>query len=314
MSTLILIVAFIGLGGWLAWYLISKDHGSREPVGALWLAVAFGLLAAIVSVVAETLLIPERYLSSPATGSLPIILAVSMTIGLIEEAFKFLPLAAHLYKKPYFNERTDGIIYFALAGLGFGVPENILYAVGFGTKSGLIRLILTPFFHAATAAFVGYFFVRAKLERRSFWSVVGAFLLMVALHGLYDFGLLADKASVLFVVISLMITVGVTVYMFLIYRRATAEDQANGLSLVAPGSQAITNERKASLGLLFGALAIPAAVVPIIGFGLGIAGLAVGSRAHSLYRQRISTLAIIVSWVGISLSTGLWAYTFLTIK
>jgi RsiW-degrading membrane proteinase PrsW (M82 family) len=157
------------------------------------------------------------------------LLALSMAVAVIEESCKFIPIALYLFRKSFFNEHTDGIIYFALVGLGFGVPENILYAFSFGTKAGWLRVIMTPLFHAATTAIVGYFLIRGKLSRSQplAWSGT-ALLAATALHGLYDFGLMVNSQLPGFAFMSLLITAGLTVSLFVLYHEATKLDQALG--------------------------------------------------------------------------------------
>lgn len=184
---LIILLVFVGIAISLAWFLISHDHGEKEPIAALWMAAGFGVLGAMLAAWLENWLIPSHNLMPGATpGAL---LTASLSVGFIEEACKFIPLAVVIYGRRYFNENTDGVIYFALAGLGFGLPENILYTLQFGAKTGLIRVLLTPFLHAATTGLVGYFLAKQKVFKRSpFWVVVPLAVMML-LHGLYDFGL-----------------------------------------------------------------------------------------------------------------------------
>ena len=47
-----------------------------------------------------------------------------------EEFFKLLTVLIFVYKKPAFDEPYDGIIYGAVASLGFATLENILYVSG----------------------------------------------------------------------------------------------------------------------------------------------------------------------------------------
>jgi RsiW-degrading membrane proteinase PrsW (M82 family) len=157
-------------------------------------------------------------------------MAATLTVGVIEEGCKFLPLALVLYKKSYFNEHTDGVIYFALAGLGFGLPENILYTLQFGAKTGAVRLLMTPFLHAATTGLIGYWLIKCKLARRSPLIVGVPLLGMMVLHGLYDFGL--SSGSALYAAGSLMITLGVTAGLFIAFLHAQERDQELGLSAV----------------------------------------------------------------------------------
>jgi RsiW-degrading membrane proteinase PrsW (M82 family) len=182
-----LILTFIGISTALAWFLISHDRGAKEPVSGLWTAVGFGALGAVMAAYAEGWLInSDNLISGMPQGT---IMTTALLVGLIEEACKFLPLALYIYKRPYFNEYTDGVIYFALAGLAFGLPENILYTLQYGKEAGIARLLLTPLFHAAVTGVVGFFLIKAKLEGKPAFYVVPAFLIAALLHGLYDFGL-----------------------------------------------------------------------------------------------------------------------------
>jgi len=227
---LIPLILFVGLAVWLAWYLVMHDRGEREPRHALWAVFGFGFLGAIAAVIFEGF-IPEKYLGvdAPAPFGLGLLLAC-MAIGLIEEAGKFIPAALYIYHKRYFNEHTDGVIYFAIAGLGFGLPENMLYSLQFGTGTGLVRLLLTPFFHAAMTGLVGYFLIQVKIDHKPKVQVPLALLGAALLHGLYDFGLFSGKP--LLIVVALMITLGITASLFVLYSRSTRDDQRVGLSAV----------------------------------------------------------------------------------
>lgn len=213
---------FIGLAAVLVWYVLSKNKGDKEPVGALWIAGGFGVLAIVLSIALEYLLLPDDGLS---TKTLPLHEAwrVSLIIGAIEEVCKFVPLALFLYKKRYFNEYNDGILYFALAGLGFGVPENVLYTLSGGVLAGVVRLVMTPFFHAATTAVVGYFLVRTKIERKNVATVLLALLGAIVVHAVYDFGLFyAHWQSVL---LSLAISISLTALLVGVIQIAVYQDE-----------------------------------------------------------------------------------------
>lgn len=232
MSLFIVLLIFIAVAATLAWFLIAHDHGEREPVLALWMAAGFGLAGALLAGLLEFHFIPPANLE-PGVAQRTL-LPAALGVGLIEECCKFLPLALVLYSKRYFNEQTDGVIYFALAGLGFGLPENILYTLQFGSGAGIGRLILTPFFHAATCGLIGYYLVRRKLARKSPLGVLPVLLLAVALHGLYDFGLLSGSG--LYALGAVLITFGVSAGLFVIFSRATEHDQEHGLSVVGHNS------------------------------------------------------------------------------
>lgn len=231
---LITILVFIGLAGFLAWYFISHDHGEKEPIMALWAALGFGLLGAVAAGYLEVKLLSGELSPTGVTAVGGKLLFAAMAVGVIEEACKFLPLAFFLYRKRYFNEHTDGVIYFALAGLGFGVPENILYTMQGGVKTGIGRLILTPFFHAAVTALVGYYLAKTKLRHGSLWTVAAALGVAALIHGVYDFGAFIGGGP--FLVLSFMITFAMTVMLFMFYMRASEHDQDQGLSVVGHNS------------------------------------------------------------------------------
>lgn len=225
---LFILIIFILIVVGLTWFLLSRDRGSREPVGALWAAGGFGLLAVVLAIFLEGKLLDLN--AAASSKQLGFLLLTFLAVGVIEEVVKFGPLAAFIYKKPYFNEHTDGIIYFALSGLGFGLFENIGYTLSFGSKAGLMRIVLVPFFHAATTGIAGYYLAKAKVERRPLTICLLPLLALALLHGVYDFGLTTGIG--IFVLLSLVLTVLFTLGLFLFYMRANELDRAMGLSAV----------------------------------------------------------------------------------
>ncbi len=131
MTLFLLILAFVGLSAALAWFFISHDRGAKEPVTMLWLAVGLGLAGAFAASLIEGLFLKAQNLQPLAAPHA--ILFTALAVGVIEEACKFVPLAVLLWRKSYFNEYTDGVIYFALVGLGFGLPKT------FCTQRSLVR-------------------------------------------------------------------------------------------------------------------------------------------------------------------------------
>lgn len=228
MTLFLVLLFFIALAVGLAWYLIANDRGEKEPIAVLWLAVGFGFCGALLAAFLEGYLINVDNLS-PGTPHSTLLLT-TLGIGVIEELFKFVPLAIVIYKRRYFNEHTDGVIYFALAGLGFGLPENILYTIQFGTETGLTRLLLTPLFHAAITGMVGYFLAKRKLARLPVLGICLPLAGAIVLHGLYNFGL--ASGNLFYASGSLLITLAASAGLFLVFWRAGALDRARGLSAV----------------------------------------------------------------------------------
>jgi RsiW-degrading membrane proteinase PrsW (M82 family) len=230
----VLILGFVALAAGFAVYLVKRDRGEREPIRALWAAFGFGLLGLPIAAVLEGKLLPGVDAHSLGHGTLGAIALTALGVGVIEELAKSLLLIWFIYKKRYFNEHTDGVIYFALAGLGFGLPENILYTLENDARTGLMRLVLTPLFHAATTALIGYAVIKRKLDKSSLIGVGLMLLLAIGLHGLYDFGLFADRG--VWPLVSIMTTLGLTVSIFLLYMNAQGLDELSGLSAVGNNS------------------------------------------------------------------------------
>lgn len=227
MLLLAIILIFLLLTIVFICYLVTHDHGEREPSKALWRAFFLGTVGLVIAGVLEYALLPDPQRQVHTMGGL---LAVSLGIGLIEELSKCLPLIVLLYRKRFFNEHTDGVIYFALAGMGFGLPENILYTLQFGAGAGFVRLILTPLFHAATTGLIGYMLAKVKLNGLPKYKVGLTIVFVAVIHGLYDFGLYSDVAALQ--VLAVVITVAMSVNLFVLYHKATLLDQQRGLSVV----------------------------------------------------------------------------------
>ncbi len=220
----IIILSFIALASLLVWYFLHHDHGRKLPIESLWIAFGFGVLGIILAGFLELKLFPREFWTSPLNVSFSDRLLFFLGVGVLEEAVKFIPLALFIWKKPYFKEHTDGIIYFAICGLTFGLGENILYTLSFGAKVGIARLLITPFLHAATTGILGYYLVGAKIDHSYRNKLILACVAIPLMHGLYDFGLYSGVAQM--VVFSLMITLLLTMGLFLYFMQANDLDKA----------------------------------------------------------------------------------------
>lgn len=220
---MLLILSLFVLGAlWLARWFIRHDKGELEPRRALWGSFCMGVVAMIVAGILESIFIQHDITNPDLFFSTRTLFIDFMLVGIIEEAVKFLPLLVWLWRKPYFTERTDGVIYFALGGLGFGFAENILYTLADGAGTGIGRLIIVSFFHAALTGAAGYFVARAKAKGLPIWSTLLPLAVVMVLHGLYDFGL--ASGTPMFVLGALSISLYMTIGMFTLFGRAARVD------------------------------------------------------------------------------------------
>ena len=120
-------------------------------------------------------------------------------VGLIEEAAKLLALIIIAWNLPRYTMR-DGLVLGAAVGFGFAALESSGYAFValFSTKGGLslsnlvftevLRGVLAPIGHGLWTAILGAVLFQASSggRLRITGKVVGAYLVVALLHGLWD--------------------------------------------------------------------------------------------------------------------------------
>lgn len=138
----------------LAAYFWFGDPTLREPVSLLAITFVLSILFASFAAVVNSIFLPAFELL-PLVG-LP--LFFFLIVGPIEETVKWLAIRVYAYRHDSFNTVVDGVVYGAVAGLGFAAIENLVYilwvSVEFGEQGAVIQqqyAIAT----AATRAFVG---------------------------------------------------------------------------------------------------------------------------------------------------------------
>ncbi|MEA4912017.1 MAG: PrsW family intramembrane metalloprotease [Oscillospiraceae bacterium] len=173
-------------------YIYRKDTVEPEPPMLLLSLVLAGVLAALASILLETLgvNILDQFVSqdSPAYT---VILAF-LVVAVVEEGTKFILLKLRTWRNPNFNYQFDGVIYAVFVSLGFAAFENVKYVFGYGLSVAFPRAILAIPGHMGFAVFMGVFYGRAKLcESRGntagkIANLFLGYLSAVLLHGFYD--------------------------------------------------------------------------------------------------------------------------------
>lgn len=238
MLALIVIIIQVCIAIFFIRYVIRHDRGSKEPRQGLRAAIGFGFLSIVlVLILSEVLgrlpvigqvIAPDRQLIEAGGYPMGFVFLAMMSVGIIEEAAKALPLAIYIWKKPYFNELTDGLFYFGITGVIFSVTESILYTLQYGGAIGVMRIIITPFLHTGFAMWFGYFLARRKITGTGTWKVPAALVFAMFLHGLYNFGLASKNTG--YILVSLAIALGLNIGVFVLYRYAQKRDSTMMLS------------------------------------------------------------------------------------
>ena len=172
----------------LIWYFWARDV-QREPGKVLWATFGLGVLSVVPVLAVE---LPLSWLIKK-TGDPYVQGTLQAFFGAAapEEAFKLLVLLLYCDRLPDFDEPMDGIVYGAVASLGFATLENVLYVGSGGLSIAVLRAATAVPGHAFWGATLGYYVGQAKFfpaNRRRL--ILSGYLLAFAMHGVYDAPLL----------------------------------------------------------------------------------------------------------------------------
>lgn len=188
-------VLLFGLTG-LAWifYFRWKDAHRPEPWILTLLCVGGGGVSALLSLLGYeglALLGVGTHWEQLTEGELTEAVFASLRIAAIEETAKLLPVIALALRRREFDEELDGIVYAALAAIGFALAESATLWWG-GLRDPtlvLARALTSPLTHALFTAPAGLG-LSLLLFRKTPWTLVVGAGASIALHALYN-GLLA---------------------------------------------------------------------------------------------------------------------------
>jgi len=179
-----LLVLAIAPGVFLTWFFYVRDRYEHEPRKLIILTYVLGVLSVIPAFFIE--LFDELFL--PNDGLITLLVEVFIVVALTEEFMKLCAVRILAYRSPEFNEVMDGIVYCAVAALGFATLENVEYVFRYGLVTGVVRAVLSVPSHALWGGIMGYQVGLAKLHKvNENVRILLGLLEAVFLHGLYDF-------------------------------------------------------------------------------------------------------------------------------
>lgn len=235
-----LLLAFTVLPAYLvASFFLKHDPGPEEPQAAVNGAIGFGILSIFLAIgfglLIELVISGDalaRVSGADSSTDLPLFIDV-MIFATIEEIVKFIPLTIFIWKKPYFNEITDGIIYFSIVGLTFGAIESFLYGLSGGELAfaiALMRLALGLFFHGALTGVVGYYLAKAKVTTQGFVMVPVVLIVVSLIHTLYNYFVYSVQGEPALIFGAAMMAISVNGALFWLYFEAMKQDMKLGLA------------------------------------------------------------------------------------
>ena len=173
-------------------WIRNTEKYNRERWRSIFLCFLWG---ATVSVVAAIIL--EYILNFSLTPSISDkdylnLIAIVIIAPFVEEFSKPLALRIKLIRREI-SEPEDGLIYGAVAGLGFSATENLLYGWSFMTEGLLFFIVLISIrsigaclLHASATAWTGYGYGKTIIKKTSIIRVLPYFLLAIFLHATYN--------------------------------------------------------------------------------------------------------------------------------
>jgi len=178
----------------LLWFFHARDH-HPEPRAVLLTTFFLG-----VAIVIPVLAIAAPLALLGATIGDPYLLGVyhAFAVAAIpEELCKLAVVWFYCSRHKAFDEPMDGLVYGAIASLGFATLENLLYVAQGGTTVALLRAFTAVPSHAFWGVIMGYYVGQARFgppERRA-RRLCAAFVVPMLLHGLYNAPVLALKEA-----------------------------------------------------------------------------------------------------------------------
>jgi RsiW-degrading membrane proteinase PrsW (M82 family) len=217
----------------LIWLFAFLQQDRLEPEPKRYVFGVFILGALLAAAVGQPLIRDffgiQNWASSNAIIS---ILASILIAGFIQEFLKYAAVRYTVFYSGEFDERVDGIIYGAAAGLGYATMLNLQYIVSNGGVDlgiGVMRVATTALAQASFAGIVGYFLGIAKFERKGpLWLPIGLTLAAI-LNGVvsYVLGQVTRLSGFSFnpwygLVVAVIIAGGTFYALFMLIRRLNA--------------------------------------------------------------------------------------------
>lgn len=195
---------------WFVWWL---DRHEKEPWWMLVAVFLWGFIAApILSIIVSLILdVPISFLGDGLAYEL---VGASIVAPVVEETAKALGVFfIFLFFRREIDSILDGIIYGAMAGLGFAFIENVFYFIGALEEGGwgdwaflvFLRAVLFglnhAFFTGITGAGIAFMRLGRRRSMRYFAPIVGL-TLAIFFHSIHNFGATLASLNCLSILLS----------------------------------------------------------------------------------------------------------------
>ena len=210
--TILFIASFLPPIIYAIWIRNTERH-NRER----WFTITFcfiwgATLAVLFSIMLEVVLDLSLSVSFTESDTLSL-LTVIIVAPFVEEMVKPMALRTRTVRKAL-DELEDGLIYGAVAGLGFSATENLFYGWSFLSEGIIVFIILMGIrsiggclLHASATALTGYGYGKSILLKTSRLYIIPYFLLAFLVHSLYNFLVSWEELGVMIGLAAALMTV-----------------------------------------------------------------------------------------------------------
>jgi protease PrsW len=198
-------------------WIRNTEKYNREKWKPIIVCFLWGATIAIVaSIILELILGISLAISFDDGNILGLVMAIIIA-PFAEELTKPLILRTKTVKKEL-DELEDGLIYGAVAGLGFSATENLLYGWCFlseGLFVFLVLIIIRSFggclLHASATALTGYGYGKTIIRGKSILRVLPFFILAIFVHAFYNFLVSLDIVGLVISLFAALIFVAISI-------------------------------------------------------------------------------------------------------
>jgi RsiW-degrading membrane proteinase PrsW (M82 family) len=187
----LIILAFLPPIIYTIWIRNTEKY-HRERWISIFFCFSWGATIAIIAAVIIELLLNFTIAPSINNSNTLGLIMVIMIAPFAEELTKPLALRLKIVKREL-DELEDGLIYGAVAGLGFSATENLLYGWSFLEEGFLFFLILISIrsfgaclLHASATAWTGFGYGKYLMKHSTILHILPYFLLAIFVHALYN--------------------------------------------------------------------------------------------------------------------------------
>jgi RsiW-degrading membrane proteinase PrsW (M82 family) len=202
----------------LIWYF---DFYDREPFKLVLQNYFWGAFGAIIFSIFGSLvftaLLSFIISSKEELEYLTTVIVAPVTEEVMKGLFLFLTVA-----RKKFDNITDGIVYGGAVGLGFGMTENFLYFISFGTNLGdwlfvvIIRTLFSAVMHCISTGTFGAFLGFSKFKRlpvRLMFAFTGL-AIAIFIHFIWNYTI-ASGSSAFYGIVFMILTIVLFVVLFI---------------------------------------------------------------------------------------------------